>query len=240
MRLTAKASSWLPTPPSWTWKGKACVWGGSPSPGTWRQIIEKHCTPCSFTLFKSSLILLFWTLQVNSSNPLCFNPDLLPLSTFFQVNYIVWPRSEAVFLNEKLCDLTLMPPLTVFSNVWVQVAMKGKKKVLEHHRNLSSAEGKLISSNWCVSSGGISPGFKNSRFWAEETSLLAALFLDGPLLGLTSSLSLPVLVAMLWVSEDKCALMLQINSLSQRFPQPRCWFMTVQIWLTVIIYIVTG
>lgn len=141
-----------------------------------------------------------------------------------------------------------MPPLTVFSNVWVQVAMKGKKKVLEHHRNLSSAEGKLISPNWCVSSGGISPGFKNSRFWAEETSLLAALFLDGPLLGLTSSLSLPVLVVMLRVSEDKCALMLlslQINhvfdppsSLSQRFPQPRCWFMAVQIWRTVIIYIV--
>lgn len=51
--------------------------------------------------------------------------------------------------------------------------------------SLSSAKGNLISHNGCASSGGISLGFKNSLFWAENASPLAALLHDRPLLVLT-------------------------------------------------------
>lgn len=119
--------------------------------------------------------------------PLLSQPQHAPTVITFQANYNVLPRSETLFLNEKLSALTLMATLTVFSNIWVKVTMKGKK-CPGASVSLSSATGNLISHSWCVSSGGISLGFKNSLFWAREASPLAALLHDRPLLMLTQEL----------------------------------------------------
>lgn len=90
----------------------------------------------------------------------CFQP-------FFKANCTVWPRSEAVLLNKKLHDLTLMTPVTVFSSVSMKVTMKGKKtsrsisEPLKCKRKLDLSQ--LV---WC--SGGISPFFFNASFGQKK------------------------------------------------------------------------
>lgn len=123
--------------------------------------------------------------------------------------------------------------------------MKGRK-CPGASANLSSAKGNVISHNWCVSSGGISLGFKNSLFWAEEASPLAALLHDKPslvskVLGLISPTSLCWLINDVQVSEGRhvhtnaaksedtsCSLSFAFpSSLSQHFHQG------ADVWLSI-------